>query len=328
MLHFWKLLSCFRRCWARYMGHKLWGFFCIAIGNVLSTWRTCSGKVTADQTAGWTFGQLASDRSGPSRPWQTSATRDFPQNYRSNWKGFGVGTLHITCELLYRVSRACAWLLPADLLSPGPWVLVGAPAPKGAWKPWCQEHFLRAGSLGRQGDCMGVGGGKEQLAGLERLLRARLIAGDQAVTKTSFVCLIRWSKAPVLFVCHRASEAVINSSAHSVALCWVSSCGTLQYQQKDFSFRWAPSKTVFAPLPQPNRGRTQCYVAWSGLAWGEVRERGAPVPWGKRDGPCGLVNACSILPEFRARTALPFNPGQQCATAWASQVQRASAQPS
>lgn len=32
------------------------------------------------------------------------------------------------------------------------------------------------------------------------------------------VCLIRWSKAPVLSVCHRAGEAAVNSSARPAGL--------------------------------------------------------------------------------------------------------------
>lgn len=154
---------------------------------------------------------LALDRSGLSRHSQTFATRDFAQNYCSNLKGFGISTLQITCELLYRVSRACAWLLPADLLSPELWVLVGAvaPAPKDA-----QQHPGNAGarsasrgwghgvgSLGRQRDGMGAGGGKEGVIRFGNAPESWSDCGDPAVIKNEpCVCFFfSWVESPSPF---------------------------------------------------------------------------------------------------------------------------------
>lgn len=103
------------------------------------------------------------------------------------------------------------------------WVPV-APAPKDA-----QQHPGNAGarsasrgwghgvgSLVRQRDGIGAGGGKEGVIRFGKAPESWSDCGDLAVTKNeSCVCLFSTgSKAPVLSVCHRAGGAVINSSAY------------------------------------------------------------------------------------------------------------------
>lgn len=115
-----------------------------------------------------------------------------PQNY---WKGFGVGTLHITCELFYSkhsVSRAsalirgCFWLLPRRMLGGTQAALVPGACPEGG-----ERH-----EQGRQWCGISVRGGKKWLSGLEGLRTAGLMAGDPSVTKTSLVQFIKTVKSP------------------------------------------------------------------------------------------------------------------------------------
>lgn len=137
-----------------------------------------------------------------------------PQDY---WKGFGAGTLHITCELFCSsrsVSRACMWLLPADLLSPDPWVLL-APAWKDVWQNLCQERVLRVGrgarrggsgvasvwEVGRSGYHVWKGSGQLFWWWETRLWQ-----------KQASCISLRLSKAPVPSVCHKAGGTLINAS--------------------------------------------------------------------------------------------------------------------